>query len=65
MAVPKGAGKAAKVVGKAARFAGLNTPMGRAIGLGSLVLGSLKPLDVKGNNKKKPPMGNPKKNYKK
>jgi hypothetical protein len=57
--------KAARVVGKAGKFAGLNTPIGRTITLGSLVLGSIKPLDVKGNSKRKPPMGNPKKTTKK
>jgi hypothetical protein len=51
--------KVGKIVGKSAKFAGLNTPAGRII-TGSLIASSfIKPLDVKGNNKRKPPMGNP------
>jgi len=58
-------GKAAKVVGKAAKFAGLNTPAGRVIAAASIASGFIKPLDIKGNNKRIAPMGNPKKITKK
>ena len=58
-------GKAAKIVGKAGKFAGLNTPLGRAITIGSIAASSIKPLNVKGNGKRMAPMGNPKKTTKK
>jgi hypothetical protein len=57
--------KAGRVIGKAGKFAGLNTPLGRAITAASIGASFIKPLDIKGNNKRKPPMGNPKKTTKK